>query len=85
MPFRVDIYYTNCATLGRKRAVEFLIKKGPTVQAVESTQGWTPSQYLAAIDDDSGGHEDWTEDDSLSKLNFIFSTRRLWCLYLVDQ
>lgn len=45
-----------------------LIVRGANVNAVDKDK-MTPLHWVALMDDDFGGHEDWTEDDSLSKFN----------------
>lgn len=62
---------SNYVTTGYKKVIEMLIKKGADVNAVDSEK-MTPLHYVAAMDNDFGGHEDWTEDDSIS--NFDFTT-----------
>lgn len=47
-----------------------LIERGANVNAVDAEKN-TPLHYIAAMDNDFGGHEDWTEDDSLSNSNFL--------------
>lgn len=66
-----------CHPAGRKRAVEFLIKKGENVNAVESTNDWTPTQYLEAMDDDLGDRENWSKSDSLGEFKLHF----LWIVF----
>lgn len=45
-----------------------LIIRGANVNAVDKDK-MTPLHWVALMDDDFGGHEVWTEDDSLSKFN----------------
>lgn len=48
-----------------------LIERKANVNAVDD-EGCTPLHYVAAMDNEFGGHEDWTEDDSLSNSEFHF-------------
>lgn len=52
--------------IGYKKTIELLIEKGANVNA-ENKWKWTPLHYVVSLDPLFGGHEDWTDDDYLSK------------------
>lgn len=59
-----------------------LIEKGANEGAVDETWNMTPLHYLAILDSSKSAkpeYSDWTDDDTLSNLNFtsVFSTRVL--------
>lgn len=67
------IEFTLLLSTGHKNAIEMLIEKGADVNAVENTWKMTPLHFLV-IYDQRRNRAHWTEDDTLSNLQFQFWT-----------
>lgn len=56
--------------IGFKRSIELLVEKGANVNAASKRTKMTP--LLILLDSDQDRWVEWTSDDTISKLNFIF-------------